>query len=239
VAAGYAHHSYSVTEAPAVPSKESGFIRIADTARLERILDGAARAGRIPPNLPIWFTEYGYQTQPDPYRGIGLDQQAAWLVAAEHLTWSNPRVAAHAQFLLQDDEPRTTFGSGDPRYWATYQSGLKFADGRPKPAYEAYRLPLYAPNGLQPGRPMALWGLVRPALNGQQQRVRIEFRPNEREPWTTFADQPLTDGFGYFQVTIPQARSGQYRFQWVRPESPAEPVPRSDDESSDIIGITG
>ena len=237
VATGYAHHSYSVTEAPTVPSPDRGFIRIADTQRLKRILDAAAAAGRIPQSLSIWFTEYGYQTRPDPYRGIGLDQHAAWLVAAEHLTWSDPRIAAHAQFLLQDDEPRTAFGSGDPRHWATYQSGLKFADGAPKPAYEAYRLPLYAPRGLQPGQPMPLWGLVRPGINGQPQYVRVEFRTNDREGWVSVAEL-ATDAFGYFQATIPQARSGQYRFQWLRPEQPADPVPPSE-ESSDIVGITG
>src|SRR5436190_1432794 len=100
VASGYAHHPYSVTDAPGAPSADPDVVRLADAPRLERLLDAAARAGRVPAGLPLWFTEYGYQTAPpDPFRGVSLEQQAAWLVAAEHQTWADPRVASTAQFL--------------------------------------------------------------------------------------------------------------------------------------------
>jgi hypothetical protein len=240
---GYAHHPYSVVDAPAEPSADPGFIRLADADRLKRILDAAGRAGRIPRGLPLWYTEYGYQTAPpDPYRGVTLEQQAAWLVAAEHDAWADPRVASSAQFLLRDDEPRTFFGPAEPRYWSTYQTGLKFADGTQKPAYEAYRLPLYAPDGFQPGQPLTLWGMVRPGVNGEAQRVRIEYRGSDAEEWIGLPDQPLTDGHGYFTATVPQARAGQYRFQWIRPE-PGDGRPASSSygpaAASGALGVTG
>jgi hypothetical protein len=218
-ATGYAHHPYSVTDPPAQPSTDPGFIRLADGVRLERILDAAGRQGRTRRGLPVWYTEYGYQTAPpDPYRGVTLAQQAAWLVAAEHLAWADPRVASTAQFLLRDDEPRTLYGAGDPRFWGTYQTGLEFNDGTPKPAYDAYRLPLYAPEGLQPGTPLELWGMVRPGVNGSAQRVRIEYREGDGSDWVAVADNVMTDGHGYFTATLGEARPGQYRFEWIKPE---------------------
>lgn len=219
-ATGYGHHPYSVMDAPTEPSEDPDVVRLADVPRLERLLDAAAAAGRIPAGLPLWFTEYGYQTAPDPFRGVSLDQQAAWLVAAEHEAWANPRVAATAQFLLRDDEPRTLYPAGSQGYWSTYQSGLRFADGSAKPAYEAYRLPLYAPEGFQPGRPLSLWGMVRPGPNGETQRVQIEFRAAGSQEWVPVAGQVVTDARGYFTATVAQPRPGQYRFQWIRPETP-------------------
>ena len=221
-ATGYGHHAYSVMDPPAERSADRGFIRLGDLGRLERILDAAAAAGRIPAGLPIWMTEYGYQTKPDPFRGVDPAQHAAWLVEAEHLMWKNPRVASSAQFLLQDDEPRTAYAAGSLGYWATYQSGLKYTDGTPKPAYEAYRLPLFAPGGLHPGQPMELWGMVRPGPNGEPQRVQIEWRGGPQEPWVALPEQPVTDGMGFFTVTVPSARAGEYRFQWLRAEATSQ-----------------
>jgi hypothetical protein len=219
-ATGYGHHPYSVMEAPTAPSEDPDFIRLGDAKRLERLLDAAGRAGRIPRGLPVWYTEYGYQTAPDPFRGVPLERQAAWLVAAEHAAWSDPRVASTAQFLLRDDEPRAIYAPGTMGYWATYQSGLQFADGTPKPAYDAYRLPLLAPEGVQPGQPLTLWGMVRPGPNGEAQRVQIEFRGASGE-WVALPDQVITDGRGYFSFTVPQAQAGEYRFQWIRPDAGA------------------
>jgi len=228
-ATGYAHHPYSVMDPPGEPSADPDFARLADADALARVLDGAGRAGRLPRGLPLWYTEYGYQTAPpDPYRGIAPEQHAAWLVEAEHIAWANPRVAAHAQFLLRDDEPNALWPLEDRRHWGTYQSGLRYADGAAKPAYASYRLPLLAPEGLRPGRPLELWGMVRPGANGTAQRVRIQFRASEGEAWTALPDEVHTDGQGYFEVTVSEARAGQYRFEWLKPDSPA-PAPAEND----------
>ena len=49
----------------------------------------AASAG----TLPLWYTEFGYQTNPpDPIRGIPPRRQATWNVRGEYLAFRDPRV---------------------------------------------------------------------------------------------------------------------------------------------------
>lgn len=216
LASGFAHHPYGVVSAPdrADPNKLN--IRLADGARLARMLDGAAAAKRLQPGLPFWYTEFGYQTNPpDPTpRGIGLDLQAAWIAQAERLTWADPRVAGLTQFLLRDDVPWEQFPEGDVRRWRTYQSGIRFSDGRAKPAYDAYRLPFVGPTVAPPGKVMRLWGMVRPGAGGHQ--VRLQFAP---EGSTEFREvgAPYTvgDSRGYFEVDVTPSASGSYRFAWT------------------------
>ena len=209
---GYAHHPYSVVSPPDVPHPNPDDMTLADRDRLVHVLDAAASRGRIPPELPLWYTEYGYQTlPPDPYRGVRLEDQAAWIVRAERMTFLDERVAAHAQFLMLDDVPRPR---ADRSRWGTYQSGLRFADGRRKPAWFAYRLGLDAPPRVRVGEALRLWGFVRGAPNGEAQRVGVEFAP----PGGAFVSigEPLAvhDARGYFETPVVQARSGTYRLRW-------------------------
>jgi len=220
-ATGYAHHPYSVVSPPGIPSADSEFATIAEGHRLAAVLDAAAAAGRIPAGLPLWYTEFGYQTAPpDPFRGVTLDQQSQWLVEAEQLTAADPRVAALTQFLLRDDELRIAFGDHDARRFATYQTGLRFEDGAFKPAYGAYRLPLRAVPGNAPGAPVTLWGMVRPGRNGVTQRIRIEFRPAEGGDWRALGERDVTNPRGYFTEEVTPPGPGSYRFEWLRPGAP-------------------
>jgi hypothetical protein len=224
LASGFAHHPYGVVSAPDRSDPNPLNIRLADGARLARLLDAAAAARRLRGRLPYWYTEFGYQTNPpDPTpRGIGLDQQATWLAQAERMTWADPRVAGLTQFLLRDDVPWDQFPEGDARRWRTYQSGIAFSDGRPKPAYDAYRLPFVGPGQVPGGQTVRLWGMVRPGQVGQQ--VRLQFAP---EGTTNYADvgQPYTvaDPRGYFEVDVTPSASGSYRFTWTAPGRAADP----------------
>ena len=221
-ATGYAHHPYSVVSPPAQPSANPAWLTLAAADRLKAVLDAAAAAGRIGKDLPLWYTEFGYQTAPpDPFRGVSLEQQAAWLVDAEQITAADPRVAGLTQFLLRDDEPRTAFADGDARRWATYQTGIQFDDGRPKPAYATYRLPLRATP--QPDGTVALWGMVRPG--GAQERIRIEFRGANDSEWRSLGERTVNQPRGYWSETIPPLGPGYYRFEWLRASSGALPLP--------------
>jgi hypothetical protein len=212
-ATGYAHHPYSVTSHPRQPSANPGFATLADGDRLKAVLDAAAAAGRIGKNLPLWYTEFGYQTAPpDPFRGVTLEQQAEWLIEAEMMTAADPRVAALTQFLLRDDEPRTEFPDGDARRWATYQTGLQFEDGRAKPALAAYRLPLRVTP--QPDGSVNLWGMVRPG--GAQERIRIEYRAEGDSAWRSLGERPVNQLRGYWSETIPPVPKGYFRYEWLR-----------------------
>jgi cellulase (glycosyl hydrolase family 5) len=74
---------------------------------------------------PIWVTEYGHETVPDP-AGISLDAQAQYAEEALALAAGNPRVRVLIWFTLVD------------RATEPWQSGLIAADGTPKPSYARF-----------------------------------------------------------------------------------------------------
>ena len=76
---------------------------------------------------------------------LSPSQQAAYINQGEYMAWSDPRVRAFAQFLLVDDRPKATARIGSRSYWSTFQTGLISLDGSPKPAFTAYRLPVFLP----------------------------------------------------------------------------------------------
>jgi hypothetical protein len=222
-ATGFAHHPYSVVAAPTQADPNPLNITMADRDRLTRLLDAAASVRRLSAQLPLWWTENGWQTNPPDTteRGIPLDRQAQYIAQAERQSWADPRVVGLTQFLLRDDDPRTQYPAGDRRYWSTYQTGLEFADGRPKPAYDAYRLPFVGPGSAPAGAPMTLWGMVRPGAPGQT--VRLQFAPEGSASFSDVGD-PITiqDAYGYFQVQVTPTQSGMWRFTW----SPSGPPPK-------------
>jgi hypothetical protein len=199
---GYAHHPYPVIDPPDAVRPHPEEIALADADRLTRLLDAASSLGRLPPELPLWWTEFGWQTRPpDPVRGIPLADQASWIVRAEQMSFRHRRVRAHAQFLLRDTERRPG--------QRTYQSGLRFNDGRRKPAYDAYRLGLTAPPRVPAGEPLRLWGLLRAAPREERQTIQIEVRGTGGfEP----VGAPL-EVDRQFDVEVPR-RSGTYRVRW-------------------------
>jgi hypothetical protein len=75
--------------------------------------------------VPIWITEYGHETVPDP-AGISLDMQAQFAEEALALASGNPRVRVMIWFTLVD------------RVTEPWQSGLIAADGTPKPSYARF-----------------------------------------------------------------------------------------------------
>ena len=223
--AGYAHHPYSITWRPDQGSSNTDDITLADRDRLTDILDAAARADHLPEDLPLWWTEYGYQTYPpDPIRGVSLDEQAVWLGQAEAQTYADPRVACMTQFLLRDDLPRADAEPDSTRYWGTYQSGLEFADGKHKPAYDAYRLPFFAPTAVSAGAPLTLWGRVRPLAAGDDQHVQLQFSPEGGDGWEDVGE-PLTadQPGGVFVTTVTAGETGRWRFRWSPGGGPSSP----------------
>ena len=85
--------------------------------------------------LPIWITEFGIESRPEPTRlGVSTADQARFLGEAyEALRGPGNRVAAIVWFLLRDEPVRYPDGR---RGW---QSGVRGVDGRPKPLYDAWR----------------------------------------------------------------------------------------------------
>ena len=68
-------------------------------------------AASCPRHLPIWITEFGYQTKPpDPLQGAPLKRAAAFMDESEWIAFRNPRVASYSQYTLLDDPPRPGLG---------------------------------------------------------------------------------------------------------------------------------
>jgi hypothetical protein len=200
---GVAHHPY--TRGGSRPPTDPGGrneITISSVSRLKRILDAAARHGRIRRGLPIWYTEYGFQTRPpDTIFGVPLNLQAAYLNESDYIAWKDPRVRAVAQYEMRDET--------NP---ALFQSGLRFADGRAKPGFSAYRLPIWV---VRSGNGVRVWGQVRPAPDGATETVQIQHDPAGGEKFNDVATATTAGRKGFFAAHVTgKGRSGTWRFSW-------------------------
>jgi hypothetical protein len=127
----YAHNPYYGTpnETPTTkPPPTAGGGR-PTAVTLGNIGDLISEISRLYGPKKIWITEYGYQTKPpDTHFGVSWALQARYLTQAFTIARRNPRISMMLWFLVRD-EPLL---SG-------WQSGLITADGRRKPAYDAFR----------------------------------------------------------------------------------------------------
>ena len=199
-AAAWAHHPGLGAVAPAQPAAVAGAITMANVAELGAALDQVARTGRVARRTAVILTGLGFESSPpDPFHGVALDRQAAFANEADLLAYRDPRVIGQTQSGLRDLPPA---GRGvTPADWATPQSGLDFADGRPKPAADAYRLPFVA---TVEGGALALWGQLRFLPNGRSSSVSLEFRPAGEPAFRALgAALPVTNALGFFETRRP------------------------------------
>lgn len=171
-ATGYAHHPYQLLTAPDVKPPDRDFVTMGVLSRLTRTLDTMQRRYGSHRKLPIYLTEFGYQTPPDP-TGVPFSLQAAFINQAEFIAYRNPRVRTVSQFLLVD--------SGAP-IRTTFQSGLVLRAGGKKPAYAAYRLPLWVSGK---GTSKRVWAVLRPVASGSQATGSVQFRRARSTTWRT------------------------------------------------------
>lgn len=204
---GYAHHAYMTTAGPRAVTPNRDEVTTGSINRLTVALDRAARAGAIRPNRGIYITEFGVQSYPDPISGVSLQRQAEYLAMAERMTYANPRVRGMSQYLMRDDQPRE--GRPIERY-SGFETGLRFADGRKKPAYSGFRLPLSA---AKVGRRDVLWGHVRPAAGRTEVTIQIK-TPGKK--WRDLMTK-RTNSRGVFGASTRRRSKVQYRVTWVSP----------------------
>jgi hypothetical protein len=178
-ATGFADHPYSFFLAPATSMSDPNFVPLADLGRLEQGLDRLFTAYGVARRLPLYLTEYGYETNPpNPFRGVSPATQARYLDEAEYLAWLDPRVRTLSQFLLRDSAPNRAFRPGSVRYWSTFQTGLEYENGALKPALDAYRLPIFIPApAFTAGARLTVWAMLRAAPNATSQRAVIQWSP--------------------------------------------------------------
>jgi hypothetical protein len=228
-ASGFAAHLYTSGQAsrPTLPdpSNEHDYAGLIDLPNLERTLDHLQSVYGSHTRLPIYNTEFGFQTNPPkPTCGcvfLSPATAAYYLNWSEYIEWSNPRVRSDAQYLLYD-------APGPPAHFTTesgFSSGLLYLNGVAKPDFAAFQLPLYLPStSARSGQSLEVWGQVRPAAyaksnTGTPQQVQIEFEPSSGGGWTTLSTATITNSTGYFRVPVSFPSSGSVRLQWSYPSA--------------------
>jgi hypothetical protein len=181
-----------------VPKKKD-VINMLAIRQLGKYLDQAARAGRITGKLPIYNTEFGLQSNPpDRTVSTSLAKHAALINEKEEYAYSYSRLKSHSQYLLFDDPARV---GGAAVKWTGFQTGLRFAAGGKKGAYNAYRFPIVVKKRGKKG--VSIWGRVRPGSGTRS--VQLQKGGQNSGP------KVKTNALGYFVVK--RKASGSYRFR--------------------------
>ena len=226
-ASAFAHHPYALEVAPAARDPIRDNITLAVLPRLTKTLDRIFRRHGVRRRLPVWITEYGYQTDPpDPLIGVSWPRQAAYINEAEYMAFRYRRVRAMTQFLLVDDGPNRDWPESDPRYWgSTFQTGLVALDGRRKDAYDAFALPVHVtPRRQRRGRRLTVWGGNRPARAAARLSATVEFRRRGSSRWRTVRRLTTRSRRGYVLARVRARASGDYRLAWEAGRSRAVSV---------------
>ena len=208
-AGGFAHHAYTTRVGPRFRPPDADDVTIGVLSRLTTALNRAGKAGAITRGLGIYLTEFGIQSTPDPL-GVSLTKQAEYLAIAEHMAFVNTRVRSFSQYLLGDDKPRKA-RSRVERYGG-FESGLRRANGKAKPSYDAFRLPLaaeaYGPSDV-------LWGRVRPSATKTQVTILASRRKGKPfKPLRTVQ----TNSRGVYGLRAKHHDKQRYRVQWTAPD---------------------
>jgi hypothetical protein len=148
---GLAVHPYVLGHAPDFrpAGARADTLTIGNLDTLSGLLAGLAARGRIAPALQdVYLTEFGYLTDSPTLDGRGLrnafpkvelDSQAIFETRAHELAWSQPRVRMFAHFLMRD----TLCADDAGPECIDWPSGLRFADGTPKPVEATLEAAVY------------------------------------------------------------------------------------------------
>ena len=144
----YDHHPYSVG-GPTRKALNPDDVSVPDLGKLTRPVRAAWRAGRVLPKghvPPLWITEFSWDSSPPDPQGVPMRTLARWVPQTLR---AFDRAGVRTALWYQVDDQLPT-----PSYAATYQSGLYFADGRPKLIQQAFRFPFTASRR---GARVAVW----------------------------------------------------------------------------------
>jgi hypothetical protein len=128
------HHPYAVG-GPRSHALNVDDAAVPDLYKIARVLHAAERAGHVSPagRKRLWVTEVSWDSSPPDPNGVPLLQQARWLEQALYVMWSQG-VDTVLWLEIVDAPPI-------PDYASTYQAGVYFLNGAPKPAAQAFRFP--------------------------------------------------------------------------------------------------
>ncbi len=192
----YAHHPYPLSPRE-TPS--SGGCKNCPSITMATIPKLLILVRRFFGPKPVWLTEYGYQTNPpDMFLGVSPQRQATMLSLAAMRAWRLARVTMLIQYLYRDEAALSRF-----------QTGLVFADNRPKPSLQAFKLPFAEMR--RSGYQTVLWGQIR---GGRPGRKQYQLEVLRRNVWQPVGHLRLTNDAGVFMRTIRLKRGALLRIWW-------------------------
>ncbi|MEX2194936.1 MAG: hypothetical protein WD844_06595 [Thermoleophilaceae bacterium] len=254
---GFAIHPYSLDSTPDASNPNLDTTQIGDLDRLAGLLERLHANGRLAQELPLFVTEYGYETNPpDPKRGVSPEDQARYLGQATFLAWQRGDTEMFAQFLLRDIGPDPRFAVGSGRRWRDWQSGLYTHDGEEKPALQAFKLPFWVETRKVHGHPLTLvFGQIRPGAGRQavvlelqdpdgawREARSFEARPNADTSCETEGRSFLTDSAGFYLRVLPWRGERAYRARWLRADGGVEyglPVTSGPADEAETTPVSG
>jgi hypothetical protein len=123
-----------------------------DLGELRRLLRAAEARGHVAPggHRPLWATELWWESNPpDTAIGVPAQTQGRWLELAIYLLWK-----AGANLVVNFHVVDEPYNPADP--FSTFQTGIFFGDGSPKPSYTAFHFPFVTERRSK--RAVTAWG---------------------------------------------------------------------------------
>jgi hypothetical protein len=118
----WSHHPYSTTpSSPPLQRVRWPNVNLSQLPKFEESLENWFH--RI---VPIWITEYGYETKPGEPKGVTPARQAAYMRQAMSVAANDPRVTMFIWFIVRDDPT------------SAWQSGVLNRNDSKKPAYNTF-----------------------------------------------------------------------------------------------------
>jgi hypothetical protein len=140
---------------------------VPDMYKIANVLNAAEREHHVLPAGPkqFWDTEISWDTNPPDPDGVAVNTEAKWVEQADYVLWKQG-VDTVLWLRIVDAPPI-------PSYASTYQSGVYYLNGTPKPSATSFRFPFVT---VRPSRKMIqAWGRA-----PQGGRLRIEVRRGRR-----------------------------------------------------------
>jgi len=199
---GFNHHFYTKGRGqPAVFNpRNRDWFPIYAQRRLTRLLDRLASRGRMYRRLRVYNTEFGFQSRPpDSKSGVRLNQQAQYENESEYISYRAGRIRSFTHYLMIDDPCVIS-----SRQCLGFQTGLKFIDGRAKPAFAAFAMPIVVRRTSRSNK-VRVWGSALRRRRGaatellKNGRVVRRFVPGNTR--------------GYFDIKVTGRRTDRYQLR--------------------------
>ncbi len=128
------HHPYGIG-GPLWHAYNADDVAVPDLPKITGPLHAAERWHRILPAGPkrLWVTELSWDSNPPDPNGVPVQTQARWYEQSMYVLWREG-VDTILFYAIVDAPPI-------PNYASTYQAGIYYLDGQPKPSATAFRFP--------------------------------------------------------------------------------------------------